>query len=170
MPSAFLWPMSVPSALRAPAPVNQGVRLPQNTCSGIPIHIHVVVLGHMKTWRSPSMCFATRRMASALWGCLSFGSQLTTALRQSASCHRPCGPPVLRQSAQHPGAPKCHSPSAFWLSKLGGLPPSRGVWHTAFKHQREPLCSITVHRTTARSPCAPRPLLRATASHETHGK
>lgn len=26
MPSAFLWPMSVPSALRAPAPVNQGVR------------------------------------------------------------------------------------------------------------------------------------------------
>ena len=27
MPSAFSWPMSVPSALRAPAPVNQGVRL-----------------------------------------------------------------------------------------------------------------------------------------------
>ena len=26
MPSAFSWPMSVPSALRAPAPVNQGVR------------------------------------------------------------------------------------------------------------------------------------------------
>ena len=25
MPSAFSWPMSVPSALRAPAPVNQGV-------------------------------------------------------------------------------------------------------------------------------------------------
>ena len=25
MPSAFFWPMSVPSALRAPAPVNQGV-------------------------------------------------------------------------------------------------------------------------------------------------
>ena len=31
MPSAFSWPMSVPSALRAPAPVNQGVRLSFNT-------------------------------------------------------------------------------------------------------------------------------------------
>ena len=31
MPSAFSWPMSVPSALRAPAPVNQGVRLSSNT-------------------------------------------------------------------------------------------------------------------------------------------
>lgn len=30
MPSAFLWPMSVPFALRAPAPVNLGVR-PQRT-------------------------------------------------------------------------------------------------------------------------------------------
>ena len=26
MPSAFSWPMSVPSSLRLPAPVNQGVR------------------------------------------------------------------------------------------------------------------------------------------------
>ena len=31
MPSAFSWPMSVPSALRAPAPVNLGVRLPLNS-------------------------------------------------------------------------------------------------------------------------------------------
>ena len=31
MASPFSWPMSVPSALRAPAPVNQGVRLSSNS-------------------------------------------------------------------------------------------------------------------------------------------
>ncbi|NBD21870.1 hypothetical protein GTZ97_14510 [Aquabacterium fontiphilum] len=31
MPSAFSWPVLVPSALRAPAPVNLGVRLSENT-------------------------------------------------------------------------------------------------------------------------------------------
>lgn len=46
---------------------------------------------------------------------------------------------VLRQPAHHRAAPKCHSPSAFWLNTLGGLPLSQSVWHTAFKHQRERL-------------------------------
>ena len=42
MPSAFSWPMSVPSALRAPAPVNQGVRL-QMAVEGIISILEVAV-------------------------------------------------------------------------------------------------------------------------------
>jgi hypothetical protein len=36
MPSAFSWPVSVPSALRAPAPVNLGVRPQQKITSMLP--------------------------------------------------------------------------------------------------------------------------------------
>ena len=163
-----------PPPWRAPAPVTLVVRPSFPELSGsrmssfwkaLEAWFDAQGLGFLSGFNAHQNC-CTARMGSyfaALLGCLSFGSLLTTVRRSSATSHRPCGLPVLRQSAQHPGAPKCHSPSAFWPNTLGGLPPRPRVWQTLWKHQRERLCSITVHRTTARWPCAPRPLLRATA-------
>ena len=64
MPSAFSWPMSVPSSLRLPAPVNQGVRLLFNSRKiAARRAAHPLFIGHSASW---PRCFLCQRTISAV--------------------------------------------------------------------------------------------------------
>jgi len=110
MASPFSWPVLVPYALRAPAPVNLGVRqhqIPgavskrfasvQAALAGAVFHSEGPVQAH----RRPGVCS---------------GPALTwLQLCQVAHVQGSIWPSVLRQPAQAPAAPKCHAPSP-WLA------------------------------------------------------
>jgi len=115
MPSAFSWPVSVPSALRAPAPVNLGVGpLQRNTLAAFRIlarHWSSTFSGPAQTSNAvrhrssfcgligPSVlraaseqrCCAKVPCALALLGCPSKGDQRTAWRRQSATHLRQVG-------------------------------------------------------------------------------
>jgi len=133
MPSAFSWPVLVPSALRAPAPVNLGVRLFANA------YFSALVLAHILTRNACSSAHRheKQRVAFCPSACNRGSTIVAVVCRHELQFH----PVSVWFQASSMASSNRHN---FWCPdgpcyRRGvNVPPPRGRWHQGAIAEQQP--------------------------------